>query len=188
MLLLFLAFPSACPGWGAGTAHMLSCVSVPACGSAHTCNRRVISASRPRRRCQHARSAASPDDGGSFFLNQEPPDDPPPLHPNDVLCRRFPAAERNAQTSLVVEYAEVWIASCVNGWVPGSYCTNRNPGIQNDFEFVHKSLNRIKKRGKIYCECIAAKQCSLFQYSKKSCFHVLNSSVGAFHTQSWLLI
>lgn len=34
--------------------HMCSSsVSVPACGSAHTCNRCVISASRPRRRCQH---------------------------------------------------------------------------------------------------------------------------------------
>lgn len=37
---------------------MLSCVSVPVCGSAHMCNRCVISASRPHRCCQHVQSSA----------------------------------------------------------------------------------------------------------------------------------
>lgn len=57
-LLLFLTFPLSMSGMRRRhrDKHMCSSsVSVPACGSAHTCNRCVISASRPRRRCQHVR-------------------------------------------------------------------------------------------------------------------------------------
>lgn len=128
-------------------------------------------------------------EGRFFFLNREPPDDPAAtsfqmmFYADDFLQRSGtlkPPWWLNMQRC---EEPRVWMDE------------SQDPAAPAEIQESRVTLNLciqvwtvFKNRGKIYCECIAAKQCSLFQYSKKSCFHVLNSSVGAFHIQSWLLI